>query len=103
MDIQAHCIEGTSRVDPFGWSNHPFIAESKNLAANNEVGPAFRGTAEPKIRLANVPVCLIRRCIGNVAIEKDAGVLRLAEEAEPFHGLNRHIEPETAQEICIFR
>jgi hypothetical protein len=36
-------------------------------------------------------------------IEKDVGVLRLAEEAEPFRRLNRYVKPETAQQIRIVR
>src|ERR1700682_2004071 len=103
MHIQAHRIEGMPRVDPVGWSNHPFIAESEYLAACNDVRPAFGGTAELNICLADVPVVLIWKCIGNVTIEDDAGVLRLAEEADPLRRLNRHVKPKTAQKICIVR
>src|SRR5882724_9851033 len=101
MHIEAHSVEGTARVDPVGWSDHAFITERKNLATNNEVRPAFRGIAELNIGLAKIPGVLIRRCAGNVLIENDAGVLGLADEAEPVRRLNRHIEPETAQQIRI--
>ena len=103
MHIEAHGIEGTSRVDPVGWSDHPFIAECKNLTADDYVRPALRGTAELNIALADIPDVLIRHCIGNVMIENDAGVLRLAEEAEPLLQLNRHVKPESAQQVCIVR
>src|SRR5260370_9062399 len=103
MHIQAHGIERTARVDPVGRSDDPFIAESKNLATGDEVAPPFRGTAYLNIGLADIPNILIRQCIWNVLIEKDARVLRLAEESEPFHGLNSHIKPDPAQQICIVR
>src|SRR5438128_67147 len=97
MHTEANGIEGTARVDPVGWSDHAFTAESKNLPTNDEVRPAFRGTANLKVGLADIPDVLIRQRIGNVMIEKDAGVLRLAEEAEPSRRLNRCMKPETAQ------
>src|SRR5712692_7063822 len=103
MHIEAHCIKGTARVDPVGWSDHPFIAKSKDLATNDEVRPAFRGTAEPNIGLADIPGVLIRHYVGNVTIEKDAGILRLAEEAKPLRRLNGRVQPETAQQIGIVR
>src|SRR5260370_38867821 len=99
MYIEAHCIKGTARVYPIGWSDHPFSAESKNLATNDEVRPAVRGATELNIGLADIPGVLIRHYIGNVMIEKDAGGLRLAEEAEPVRRLNRRVKPETAQQI----
>src|SRR6267142_5542904 len=103
VHIDAHCIERTARVDPLGWSDHPFSAEGESLAANDEVRPTLRGTAELNICLADIPGVLIGHCIGNVMIEKDAGVLRLAEEGEPVCGLNRRVKPETAQQIGIVR
>src|SRR6266478_9565381 len=103
MHVEAHCIEGTARVDPLGWSDHPFNAESESLATNHEVRPTLRGTAEPNIGLADIPCVLIRHYIGNMMIEEDAGVLRLAEEGEPVCGLNRRVKPETAQQIGIVR
>ncbi len=99
MHVQAHYIKTTAGIHPVGWSNHTFIAESKNLAANNKVCPAFRGTAELNIGLADIPGILIRQCIGHVLIEKDMRVLGLAEEGEPLRRLNRHVEPEPAEQI----
>src|ERR1700674_1403659 len=95
MQIQAGCVEGTAHVDPVRWSNHPFVAESENLPANNDVRPAFLRTAHLDISLADIPDVLIGHCIGDVLIEKGARVLRLAEESEPSHRLNRKVKPET--------
>jgi len=103
MHIEAHDIEGTGGIGPVGWSDDPFIAKSKNLAANTEVSSTFRRTADPNIGLADVPAVLIWHRIGNVLIEEDAGILRLAEESEPSRRLNCHVKPETAQQIRIIR
>jgi hypothetical protein len=92
MHIEAYCIEGMAHVDPVRWSDHPFIAESKHLASNNNVRPAFFGTAGLNISLANIKGVLIRHGIGNLLIEKDARVLHPAEEGEPFQWLNRQVE-----------
>src|SRR5258705_8324030 len=103
MHIQAHCIEGAAHIEPVGWSDHPFIAERKNLAAGNDVDPAFGRTAGLNIGLADIPDILIRKRIGNVLIEKDARVLRLPEKSEPFHRLKLNVKPQAAEEIGIVR
>src|SRR5258708_12752237 len=99
MHVQAHYIKTTAGIHPVGWSNHTFIAESKNLAANNKVCPAFRGTAELNIGLADIPGILIRQCIGHVLIEKDMRVLGLPDERDPFRPLNPTVEPDPAYQI----
>jgi hypothetical protein len=76
---------------------------TRSLAANNEVRPTFRGIAQLNIGLAEIPAVLIWNCTRNVIIEKDAGVLHLAEDSEPFRGLNCHVNSDTAQQICIVR
>src|ERR1700736_702463 len=101
MHIQAHGIEGTACVDPVRWSDYAFIPERKHLAANNKVRPAFGGIAELNIGLADIPGVLVRQCCWNVLVEKNMGVLSLAEESEPFRRLNRHVKPDPAQQIFI--
>ena len=107
MHIQARGIEGTGRIGPVGWPDDPFVAKSKNLAADSEIRSTFRRTAELNIGLADIPAVLRGHCIRNVMIEKDAGVLRLAKKGEPVSRLNGRVKPETAQQIgivcgCVF-
>src|SRR6266567_3704577 len=101
MKIDPRNVESATDVKPFGWTDHPFIAETQNLATRQGVYPASLGTAYLRIGLPKGPLILVWLGVGDMVIEENTSILHFAIEQQPLLGLNAHLYPQAIQEIEI--
>src|ERR1700756_3438401 len=101
MKVNPRNVESATDVKPFGWADHAFIAEAKNLATRQGIYPTCLGTTYLSIGLPKGPLILGRIGIGDVVIEENTRILHFAIEQQPLLRLNAQFHTQAIQEIEI--
>src|ERR1700747_510699 len=101
MKVDARNIKSAADIEPVRWTDHTLITKKKYLASRNRIGPTGCGTTDLNVALPKGPTVLEGISVGNVVIEKDAGLLHFPIKFQPLLGPNCHIHSQPVQQVKI--
>src|ERR1700678_762784 len=101
MKVNARRVERAPLIPPVRRANHAFIAKAQYFAASQRIDPAFGGTADLRVRFADVPHVLIGRDVAYVMIEKGSRILSDNRQLHPVGGLDIHAEAKLRQIVSV--
>src|SRR5579864_5144195 len=101
VKVDARDVKRAPNIEPVGGPDYALVSKCQHLATRYDIHPTFCRTANLAVTLPEGPGVLVRVAVGSVVIEKDASILYFRLEEQPRLGLNRHVHPQTVQQVKI--